>query len=176
MSRHVDHLLAAYVEQQLRPKQAAYVYRHVIECPACRAKLAQHERLAGELRMSLGQWPMLRPGQVQQLWLAASTVTIPPANRQSMAALLPLLLSLLLLLMPFTTGFSGMIPNTALAVTASHSPGEIAAQALPDMPSARNISPPESRQAKLTLEATPPPSETETPLPAKPVPLAPANP
>jgi len=174
MSKHVDHLLAAYVEQQLQSKQAAYVYRHVIECPGCRSKLARHERLTGELRTSLGQWPALRPGRVQQLWLAASTPTITPTNRQNTTALLPLLLSLLLLLVPFTTGFSGMIPSTALVATASHSPGRVAAQALPDMPRAEILPPPESRQASLTLEATPPMSET--PLPAKPVPLAPANP
>jgi anti-sigma factor RsiW len=174
MSKHVEHLLAAYVEQQLQPKQAAYVYRHVIECPGCRSALARHERLASELRMSLGQWPALRPGRVQQLWLAASTPTITPANRQNTTALLPLLLSLVLLLVPFTTGFSGMIPSTALVATASHSPGKAAAQALPNMPKVETIPPPESQQASLTLEATPP--IVETPLPARPVPLAPSNP
>lgn len=174
MSKHVDHLLAAYVEQQLRPEQAARVYQHVLECPRCWAKLARHERLADELRLSLGQWPVLRPNRVRQLWLATSAGPITLTHRQNTGMLLPLVLSLLLLLVPFTTGFSSMMPSTALAATASHSPSEIIGQALPDPPGAGVIPLPGAQRTSTTLAATP--AVSEAPLPIEPVPLAPSTP
>ncbi len=174
MNKHVDHLLAAYVERQLRPEQAARVYRHVMECPGCWAKLARHERLAGELRLSLAQWPALRSYQVRQLWLAASDVSITPIHKQNTGILLPLLLSLLLLLVPFTTGFSSMLSSTALAITASHSSGETTAQALPDLPGVRVAPLPGAQHTHLMVAATP--AVNGTPLPIEPVPLAPSTP
>ncbi|MBN1426893.1 MAG: zf-HC2 domain-containing protein [Anaerolineae bacterium] len=174
MSKHVNHLLAAYVEKQLSPEQAVRVYQHVIECSDCRARLAQHEQLAGDLQTLLGQGPSLRPGQVQQLWLATGTGTITPISRQNTVAWLPLLLSLLLLIVPFTAGFSEMIPGTALAVTASHSPGKVAAQPLPDIPRAGTVVWSDTDQAHATVMVTL--AMSETLFPVTPVPLAPVNP
>lgn len=173
MSRHVDHLLAAYVERQLRPEQAARVYQHVLECSGCWDKLIRHERLTDELRI-IGQWPTLRPAQIRHMWLAASAVPIAPMHKQSAGILLPLLLSLLLLLMPFTAGVNNMMPSTALAATASHSPGETTAQTSPGLLSVRGIPLPNSQNNHLMLAATPPVSGM--PLAIEPVPLAPSRP
>lgn len=174
MSKHVDRLLAAYVERQLRQEQAAQVYRHVMECPDCWAKLARHERLTDELRMGLGQWPALRPSQVRQLWLATSAASIMPAHRQGIGVLFPLLLSLLLLLAPLTTGIGSMMSSTALAATASRSPGETTLQALPDLPGAGAIPLPDKGHAHLAPASTP--TIGGVPLPIEPAPLAPSTP
>lgn len=174
MSKHVDHLLAAYVEQQLKPERAARVYQHAVRCPRCWARLARHERLADELRLSLGQWPGLQPGRARQLWLATSAAALAPTNRQNTSILFPLVLGLLLLLVPFTTGFSSMLSSTALAATASHSPGEYSAQVWPDLASTSVLPLPDVQQASLTVAATP--TVIETSLPIEPVPLAPSTP
>lgn len=174
MSKHVDRLLAAYVERQLRPEQAAQVYRHVMECPSCWARLVRHERLADELRLSLSQWPVLRPNQVRQLWLVTSAGPIISTHRQSTSVLFPLLLSLLLLLAPFATGFSGMMSSPALAATASHLPAETSGQVLPDLPGTWVIPLPGTQHTNMTLAATP--AIGDAPLPIEPVPLAPSTP
>jgi anti-sigma factor RsiW len=174
MSKHVAHLLAAYVERQLRPEQAAYVYQHVTECPSCRARLAYHENLVDDLRLRLGQWPVLRPERVTQLWLAAGSPATIPTSRMNTFAVLPLLLGLLLVLVPLTTGFTTIVPSPALAVTAFHSPGEVVAQALLDGPRAGANPLPDSQQDQVRQAATP--AIPETPIPAAPAPLAPTDP
>jgi anti-sigma factor RsiW len=174
LSRHIDHLLAAYVERQLKPEQAARVYQHSRQCPRCWARLAHHERLADELRLSLGQWPSLHPNRVRQLWLATSAAPFAPPHRHNTSLLLPIMISLVLLVTPLTTGVSSMMSSSALAATASHAPGEVAAQAWPVLASTSIFPLPDAEQVSLTVAATP--AVDETPLPIEPVPLAPSTP
>ncbi len=108
MPRHVTSLLASYVEGQLSTRQAVAVRSHVMTCAACRDRLARHERLAADLRLTLGQSPTLHPAQVRAWWAALNArtaVTTPP--QAALHRLLPALLTLALLVLPFAMGFTG---------------------------------------------------------------------
>src|SRR5512143_3991966 len=68
MRKHVQHLLTAYVHQQLSPALAAQVASHVRQCSECRAALDQESRLAHELARYVQQIGRPRPGQLSRLW------------------------------------------------------------------------------------------------------------
>jgi anti-sigma factor RsiW len=113
MTRHVTHLLAAYVEGQLRPRRAAAVHRHVAACPACREKLARHERVAYNLRLALGQNPAPRQSQLRQWWSVISLTPALPARGRAIPALLPIALCLILLVVPLAAGIGLTSPPGA---------------------------------------------------------------
>lgn len=68
MRNHVHHLLTAYVHYQLPRAKRERVWRHVQNCPECRAALAREETLVRDLKTRL---PLIgRPprGLLARLW------------------------------------------------------------------------------------------------------------
>ncbi len=120
MTRHVERDLTAYVEGQLSPRRTWRVRQHINHCPACRAKLAQHERLAADLRLALQQGMPLRQHQIEHWWqqIAAAPPPTPSSQRWLASAFAPLLLSLLILVLPIVGGFRQAHVSAATSITA----------------------------------------------------------
>ncbi len=106
MTKHVDHLLVAYVAGQVTPRQAAKVNLHTAVCPACREELAQHQQIAADLRLTLGQNPFPREADIQRWWLSIDLTPAAAVNRPSLPNVLPVLLSLALVLVFVVTGLN----------------------------------------------------------------------
>jgi hypothetical protein len=68
MSKHVYHLLTAYVHQQLSGAQRVYVARHVQRCAPCREALAREERLARDLQSTMPLIGQPAQGRLGRLW------------------------------------------------------------------------------------------------------------
>ncbi len=179
MNRHVTHLLSAYAEGQLRPRRAARVYRHVSRCPACREKLARHERLAADLRLTLGQSAGPDAAQVEAWWRVIQGKQARPLSGPVAAAVLPVLLSLLLLVLPVTLGLNGWQAHPSPGAEGTPAVLPVVAAALLDPPQetygegsavARLIASPVPTDAV----ATPAPDHASPPV--EPVPSAPPAP
>jgi anti-sigma factor RsiW len=104
MTKHVTHLLAPYVEDQLGRRRARRVRQHVAACPACYEELARHERLAADLRLTLGQSTHAVQPQRPAAWLTGSARPTPARNYLLPTALIPIVLSLALLIIPLLSG------------------------------------------------------------------------
>ncbi len=176
MSRHVDHYLIAYVEGQLQGRYAAKVRRHVAECESCGDKLANHQRVAADLRLALGQSPMPRGCQMDQWWQAIISVPYAPeaeARSWMPSALVPALLTLLLLILPLKVGMdrahatvSGQaITAVSPAVDATNIPPTEIAQT---QEAARGMAQRDATMAPLNSMAP-----SVTPAPVLPAPQAP---
>jgi anti-sigma factor RsiW len=107
MTKHVSHLLASYTEGQLGKRRARRVQQHVAACPACYEKLARHERLAADLRLTLGQPPHNFRQQPTAMWHTASVRPNPARSYLSPATLIPIVLSLALLIAPLLAAETG---------------------------------------------------------------------
>lgn len=70
MSKHVDHLLIAYVHRQLPRAQRNLVASHLKRCPECRAMYAREQELARDMTSFLPQIGQARRGQLARLWPA----------------------------------------------------------------------------------------------------------
>lgn len=123
MSRHVDRLLTAYVEAQLDGPQMMRVHQHIAECDGCRAALADRERIVGDLRLALSYGSVPRQAQIDRWWdaiIAGSPIDRQTEQRSWMpSALVPVLLTMLLLILPFTMGLKqGHSQAAGLGMTA----------------------------------------------------------
>ncbi len=67
MTRHIDHLLPGFINQQLPPDRTAYVKQHLAECARCRTSYETYENLQQDIRFSLEFAPVLSRGSVD-LW------------------------------------------------------------------------------------------------------------
>ncbi|HQE18171.1 MAG TPA: zf-HC2 domain-containing protein [Aggregatilineales bacterium] len=117
-SRHVEHLLAAYTSGQLTARKAARVRRHLAECAACRERLSRYERVASDLRLALGS---ARPKakEIDSWWQAIRTAPVRRTHSGARAALAPVLLTLLLLVVPVLAGGQRALPAHAGSTAAS---------------------------------------------------------
>jgi anti-sigma factor RsiW len=176
MTKHVDHLLIAYVEGQLRPRRAVIVRQHVAACPACREKLARYERLSADLRLALGQTPAPREAQIGQWWQIITARLASPVRGHVTPILRPVVLSLLLLAAPLAAGVAYLpASRTPQPVGTYLAPG---ADTTLDPPSIVSEAGDTSQAVAFAPSATPVATSalSGTPLPAAPVPLAPTTP
>ncbi len=177
MSKHVRHLLAAYLEGQLTPHCAERVRQHIYSCPACYKKLARLEHVAADLQLVLGRNPVPRASQMEQWWMAIKSMPFLPAPRRVTSnILLPVVLSLLLLFLPLAAGVNGMAVGAAPTLRGTSAmPGvDVLAQPLPRTQA--GVATDHSAITKThpaTVSATPIPVSS---MPAVPIPPAPAVP
>jgi len=68
MSKHVDHLLIAYVHRQLPRAQRTEIAAHLRRCPECRAVFEREQQLARDLATFMPQMGQPRRGQLARLW------------------------------------------------------------------------------------------------------------
>jgi anti-sigma factor RsiW len=155
--KHIDRWLVAYVEGQLPPRRAERVREHVARCPACRDKLVRHERLSADLRLTLACTPEPRLPQILHWWQVIRRPVSVPASLGIARAILPVLLSLILLALPLTTGLG-------TAAAASVEPPPVA----PDYEAegSQPVATPESRAAAVAAEIDVTPSPPTVPIPA----------
>lgn len=167
---HVTHLLAAYTEGQLSPRRSAAVRAHLASCPACRSRLAAHERLAADLRLALRYGPALRSEQIAAWWAAITARRIAPARPHALALLAPLALTLVLLAVPFA--ISGAGPGwphapggtiASLSIDATLAPPAIVYQSTPARAAASDLT-----GTAQTPGLAQPPAATQPPAPAGP--------
>ncbi|GAB4481213.1 MAG: hypothetical protein Kow00124_28730 [Anaerolineae bacterium] len=169
MNRHVDHLLAAYVDGRLTPRRAARVRQHLIACPRCLDRAARLERLQADLRLTVRSGPPLTARQVTAWWEAVCGGLQRP-RPLGRVILLPVTLSLLVLLLPLAIG-----PAVPAAAAASLSPAVDLALA-----PAGSAAVEQASATPAPLVETPPISTSAAPpaadvlLIALPAPLAPA--
>ncbi len=167
MSRHVDHLLAAYVDGRLTPRRAALVRQHLIACPRCLARAADLERIQADLRLTVRGGPPLTTRQTAAWWEAVNTSLQRPRSL-GRAVLLPTALSVVLLFVPL------LIPGTPAAAAASPSPVvdlALAPAGWTLMAGASATPGPLVETPPISTSVAPP---TNTTLLALPAPLAPA--
>ncbi len=169
--RHVSGRLAAFVAGQLTPRQEAAVRKHVSRCATCCEQLARHERLAADLRLALGRNITPSPAQVQAWWENVAARPAMPRPGRAAFALLPVLLSLLLLVVP-------------LAANVSAAPAPQQTEVSPAIDAANyppvRTGPVESETASavklVAMSIVPTQQPATTPPPAVPVPSAPPTP
>jgi anti-sigma factor RsiW len=168
MTRHVDSDLAAYVEGLLSPRRTLRVRDHVFHCPTCCEKLARHERLTADLRLSLGQNPCPRDRQAAEWWqqIVAAPADQPP-RRWIVSASIPVLLSLALLIFPATVGFGAAHVHAAPPPATARSPVADVTN-LPPLGALQTEEPFDSDAPlpSLTASATPLAESILTPAPA----------
>ncbi len=174
MTKHVDHLLAAYVEQQLDVTRARAVYQHIQECAACRSRLARHEMLVRDIRASIQSRATSSPAQIGRWWSSIKMASTSAVRRQTFPVLIPVAMILLVVLFPVTVGLTSLLPwqpaNPALVLTST------AVEGAPLVHTALAIAlipQPESRLVDRPLVGTPAP---QTSIPLAPAPLAPSEP
>ena len=176
MTKHVAHLLASYTEGQLGKRRARRVQQHVAACPACYEKLARHERLAADLRLTLGQSAQAFHPPRTAAWRAASASPYPARNSLSPTTLIPIVLSLALLVAPLlSTGISPTAPGITPRLIATLRPMEAVAVQAPATEESH------SQSALTTTAFAAPSSPDSTPPPdtvvlAEPVPQPPSAP
>lgn len=107
--KHVDHLLAPFVDGTLSEAEKAAVRGHAAVCARCRDRLARRESVAADLRLVLGQNPVPRERQIDDWWreimvrqmqAAVASAPRPSARASTFAAMLPALLTALVLILP----------------------------------------------------------------------------
>jgi anti-sigma factor RsiW len=177
MTRHVAHLLASYTEGQLGKRRARRVQQHVAACPACYEELARHERLAADLRLTLGQSAQTFHPQRTAGWRTARIRPNPARNYLLPATLIPVVLSLALFAAPLlAVGISPTAPDIAPHLNATLLSTEAVAMQAP----ATNGSHPQSALSTSAsedsplIESTPPPPDAT--VLAEPVPHPPSVP
>jgi anti-sigma factor RsiW len=175
MTKHVSHLLVPYVEDQLGRRRARRVRQHVAACPACYEELARHERLAADLRLTLGQSTHAFQPQRTGTWLTGSARPTPARNYLLPTALIPIMLSLALLVIPLlSVGRGPTASNTQTRLDATLLSTEAIAMQAP----VTEDGPTQSAQTSIAfedsswIESTPPPPDAVL---AEPVPRPPST-
>lgn len=140
MSRHVKHLLAAYIDGQLSTSQAAQVVNHLSVCQSCRDRLSVYDHLSDDLRLFLGRRPQASRNDINRWWdhiSAARASRERPAHMRTFAPAVALVLALGLTL---AAGLFGITPRPAQAhdfaedTTASAAPASYLAVGLAPQP------------------------------------------
>jgi anti-sigma factor RsiW len=163
--KHVAHLLAAYLENQLSQRRMQQVRRHVAGCPACRARLSQHEQLVGDLRLTLAAGLNPRPAATALWWQAVQKKRFAPRSFLSRSAsfVLPALIAALIILAPFTASLNN---SSALVLPDPQAPTPVASlfldeaatqadTALPAAPATAAATPAWRTTPALTVPPTP---------------------
>jgi hypothetical protein len=174
--KHVDRHLAAYTEGLLPQRAALKVRQHLAECSNCRQKLARHEELVSEIKYTLGYSAVPRDRQISDWW--QNIVTVPhelTVQHRPYATMLPALLTVLIVILPFTLAIAGH--STAITAPISATMSSPAANT--------TISAPDSDKVALRLiidtttsqpgesHSATPISSSAAPVPVIPAPLAP---
>lgn len=171
MTKHVDHLLISYVAGQVTPRQAAKVNLHTAVCPACREELARHQRIAADLRLTLGQNPYPREADIQRWWMSIDLTPATAVNRPSMPNVLPVILSLVLVMVFVVAGFNltldmAATPDSAFSpvLDTTLEPQNLISQSTTTSSSIQVI----AQAADHQMVVTPVPSVTPMPVPPAP--------
>lgn len=170
MSRHVRQLLAAYIDGQLSPGDAARVSRHLLVCRECQDRLSAHQRLSDDLRLALSAAPRATGNDVNRWWGRIAEARVAPPATPHVRILAPALVLILALGLPLLAGLTGTGPRPASA----HEPnGDITASVPATSYMVVGMIPqPEELDHTTTVIATAAPQENAaTPAPA---PLAPS--
>lgn len=171
MSRHVDHLLAAYVDGQLTNRDTARVYNHLRGCQPCRDRLTTYERLSDDLKLVLNDRPQASRGDVDRWWAGIAAARVQPSRPSRVLVFAPALLVVVVLGLPLVTALTSLSPRSARTsafvenMTASVPPGT-------DLPVAGLIPQPGRFDRTTTVVATAAPQENAAT--AAPAPLAPS--
>lgn len=118
MNKHIDHLIADYLDGRLSPRQAAAIRHHLTGCPACAAELARQERLRADLRLVLGHSTAPNRQEIEQWWGQISHKTRRPTRYLAASMAIPMLVSLLVIIFPIAAGL-GSIPVSHAAQESS---------------------------------------------------------
>jgi len=174
MTKHVDRLLAAYVEQQLDSRRAREVYLHTQECPECFDRLLKHEQVSRELRRMAQSGPTLPAGQVDRWYLAIRSASTSATSYSRRPVWLPVMISLIIALVPVTLELAGVSDWHPVAATLTLTTTLVEPEQTGNMPLfAVGVPRPISDRAATNLVATPPPRVA---LPLAPAQLAPSQP
>lgn len=100
MEKHVSHLLDAYVNRQLEADTSRRVYLHLMQCTACRERLAIVEQIEFDLdrtfRVEVG------PSRIEKkVWWRQIQLRKSYSRHFRSAALLPAAVCVLVLILPF---------------------------------------------------------------------------
>ena len=171
MNGHVDGLLVSYIERRLNPTEASQVYRHIATCSACRFKLSVYERLSADLRVLLKTSPAVPPIDTARWWRRVVAKSQPRAGHSLRLSLLtPVLLSGVLLVLPFTVGISDFKPKSPIAAGGAEAAYETV-QPVDTLPHAATIPQPATYSLSYSVSATQAPRQNVAT--AAPAPLAP---
>lgn len=100
MTKHIDHLLPAYVSKQLSADVTDHVKQHLAECEHCRASLEAYEALQDDLRFSLTYSTFIPQTTPAILWSTIDQERRKAPDRHIAHALVPrIVIGLLGLLM-----------------------------------------------------------------------------
>lgn len=100
MSKHVDNLMAAYIEGGLPPARASQVYTHLSGCLRCRVRLSRFEQIGLRLTNTLRSEPVASPTEVREWWAVISSGAPAHMQRREYQVLASLALTLVLVLVP----------------------------------------------------------------------------
>jgi anti-sigma factor RsiW len=172
MIRHVNRLLAAYVDGQLSSDDASVVYHHLRSCRRCRARLAGYEQMSIDLRVTLNAQLPAHPADVRRWWQAISRARMQPARPSRLLMLAPALMVTVVLGLPLITSLSSLSIQPATAsrsADATHMSTQLAA----NEPVAGLIPQPQQQDQSTAIVATAAPQENV--VTAAPAPLAPSR-
>lgn len=113
MSRHVDHLLAAYIGGQLSAAQTARVVSHLRACQTCRDRLDVYDRLSGDLRLFLGSRPQASRNDINGWWDRIAQARVSRQTPAHVRALAPAFVLIVALGLPLVAGLTGITPRPA---------------------------------------------------------------
>jgi anti-sigma factor RsiW len=173
--KHVDHDLGAYTEGMMSVPAATRVRKHLAECSECREKLSEHEALVRDLKLSLARNTVPRDRQINEWW--QNIVTAPRelnVRSRSYATMLPALLTVLMLILPFSLAVAGHSKaNTAPIRVTMSSPAANTTITAPDSDrvALRSGTDTTNQPAELLFETRV--SANSTTVPVIPAPLAP---
>jgi anti-sigma factor RsiW len=171
MTRHVERLLAAYVDGQLAPQDASRVYQHLMTCRTCRVRLSAHEHMAAELKLALNTQITAQPADVSRWWKDITKPRVQPTHSTLFLIIAPALLAILIVGLPLMTTLPGraMPPASAnqFVDSTQTNPPLVARQ-----PVAGLIPQPELQNQTTAVVATAAPQDIAAT--AAPVPLAPS--
>lgn len=171
MTRHVDRLLAAYVEGQLAPLDASRVYQHLMTCQACRVRLTAYEQMEIELRRALNTQISAGPAEVSRWWKNIATPRSRPAHSPLFMVIAPALLAIVIVGLPLMTTLPGRAlqhANANQSVESTQANPPLAAR----QPVAGLIPQPEMQNQTTAVVATAAPQDNAAT--AAPAPLAPS--
>jgi hypothetical protein len=116
-TQHIDHLIGAYVEDQLSRRETILFRGHIARCDRCRAMLARHEQLSDDLRLSMKHFPPIGAEQIDSMWAAIRQQRQPIRLSAITPKLIPVMASLILIAAIMVTPLFSK--STAAAATTS---------------------------------------------------------
>ena len=177
MSRHVEPLFMALIEGRLAPAQEIRARRHLASCDRCRDSLAGFEQLADDVNRTLRFGVHASNNQITNWWDVISRQVMFPTRSWLSTAILPAILSAVLIALPFAVRLVGnrqdsfdTVGGTTMSVPSLDGT---------NIPPFDNVGTEELGQQRRLIaeyELTQPAILGSTPAPLIPAPLAPAAP